>query len=326
VRIIHSVGGSLLQLRGPGVGTFRRKSSGGAWLKGGGVGGKRKEIEGFSPASRLRLLKWLQSINQLKLKFLPLFLTLTYGRVFPTDGETIKRHIDNFGKAFRRQYPDACFIWKVEPQKRGAPHFHLLVLNQGYVSHKWLAATWNRVVGGDAAHLKAGTEVRRVRSWGGVISYAAKYIGKSSETAELTGIGRHWGIIGRDKLPVELQTFVASLDDGYRLRRTIARYRDSKSRGKPRRKRWSPRGPGQRYAGAFCFMPDSEARRLVAGVARSARPEGWTDDEEHNGPRAGQSWDVAAGPGQVFGRGSVATVLRLRARIKSLGDGAANQA
>jgi hypothetical protein len=272
------------------------------------------------------LLKWLQSINREMLKFLPLFLTLTYGRVFPTDGETIKRHIDNFGKAFRRQYPEACFIWKVEPQKRGAPHFHLLVLNQGYVSHKWVAATWNRIVAGDAAHLKAGTEVRRVRSWGGVISYAAKYIGKTSDTAELTGIGRHWGIIGREKLPVELETFIASLDDGYRLRRAMSRYRDSQTRGKPHRKRWSPRGPGQRYAGAFCFMPDSEARRLVAGVARSARPEGWRDDEDDNGARAGQSWDVAAAPGQSFGRGSVATLLRLRARIKSMGHGSADQA
>jgi hypothetical protein len=324
VKIIHSVGGSLLQLKGPGVGTFRRKSSMGVWLKGGAVG-KRKEIGGFSPASRLRLLKWLQSINRDKVKFQPIFGTLTYGAEFPTDGETIKRHIDNFGKAFRRQYPDACFIWKLEAQERGAPHFHLLVLNQGYISHKWIAATWNRIVAGDEKHLKAGTEVRRVRSWGGVISYAAKYIGKSGGV-ELTGVGRHWGIVGRENLPVELETFIASLDDGYRLRRVMARYRDSQTRGKPHRKRWSPRGPGQRYAGAFCFMPDSEARRLVAGVARSARPEGWRDDEENNGTGAGQSWDLAAGPGQSFGRGSLGTLLRLRARIKSVGRGSAHQA
>ncbi len=159
-----------------------------------------------------------------------------------------------------------------------------------------------------------------------MISYAAKYIGKSSEAVELTGIGRHWGIIGREKLPVELETFIASLDDGYRLRRVMARYRDSQSRGKPNRKRWSPRGPGQRYAGAFCFMPDSEARRLVAGVARSARPEGWRDDEEHNESRAGESWDGAGGAGQSFGRTSLGTLLRLRARIKSVGRGSANQA
>ncbi len=216
VKISYSVGGSLLQLKGPGVGTFRRKSSMGVWLKGGGSGGKRKEIEGFSPASRLRLLKWLQSINRDKVKFQPLLATLTYGRVFPTDRETIKRHIDNFGKAFMRRYPQGCFIWKLEAQERGAPHFHLLILNQGYVSHKWVAATWNRIIAGDEHHLKAGTEVRRVRSWGGVISYASKYIGKAGGV-QLTGVGRHWGIVGRENLPVEIETFVASLDDGYRL-------------------------------------------------------------------------------------------------------------
>jgi hypothetical protein len=325
VKISYSVGGSLLQLKGPGVGTFRRKSSMGVWLKGGGSEGKRKEIGGFSPASRLRLLKWLQSINRDKVKFQPIFGTLTYGREFPTDGETIKRHIDNFGKAFRRRYPESCFIWKLEAQERGAPHFHLLILNQGYVSHKWIAATWNRIVGGDKLHLKAGTEVRRVRSWGGVISYASKYIGKAGGT-ELTGVGRHWGIVGRENLPVELETFIASLDDGYRLRRAMARYRNSQQRGKPQHKRrWSPRGVGQRYAGAFCFMPDAEARRLVAGVASSARPEGWKGDEGDDGTRAGESWDVAAGPGQVFGRGSVGTLLRLRARISRIRDGQAHQ-
>ncbi len=87
--------------------------------------------------------------------------------------------------------------------------------------------------------------MRRVRSWGGVLSYASKYIGKSGGV-ELVGVGRHWGIVGREHLPVEIETLVASLDDGYRLRRAMARYRHSQQRGKPQhKKRWKPRGVRQ---------------------------------------------------------------------------------
>ena len=324
VSVSYSVGGSLLVLKGPGVGAFHRRSSRGVQLKGGAVG-KRGRISGFSPSSRLRLLRWLASLNRSKITTTPLFITLTYPATWPEDPARVKRDIDAFGKAFMRRYPAGCFLWKVEAQKRGAPHYHCLVFNVGYVSHQWAAATWNRIVAGGPDHLKAGTEVRRVRSWRGVMAYASKYFSKQSGGVELTGIGRHWGIVGRANLPVELVTLVASLDDFYRLRRAMARYRDSQRRpGGRRRVRWRARGPGQRYSGGFCFMPCDQAERLIGGLALSATRVGVVSDQTDNGLRAWESWDGTRAQRLPSASGRVGAVRVLPAIGTELRHGAAN--
>lgn len=324
VRISYSVGGSLLVLKGPGIGACHRRSSRGFHLRGGSVG-KRGRIAGFSPSSRLRLLRWLASVNRSKITTTPLFITLTYPATWPEDATRVKRDIDAFGKAFMRRYPGGCFLWKVEAQKRGAPHYHCLVFNVGYVSHAWAAKTWNRIVGGGPDHLKAGTEVRRVRSWRGVMAYASKYFSKQSGGVELTGIGRHWGIVGRDNLPVELVTLVASLDDFYRLRRAMARYRDSQRRpGGRRRVRWRARGLGQRYGGGFCFMPCDQAERLIGGLALSASRLGAASDETDNGSRSWESWVGTRAQRLPPASGRVGAVRVLPAIGTNLRDGAAH--
>jgi len=92
----------------------------------------------------------------------------------------------------------------------------------------WVSLAWYYVVGsGNTDHFLAGCRVERVRTWGGVLSYCAKYMSKTDSEnwmADLA-VGRSWGIFNRALMPwaklVELD-----LDDdvGNRLRRIMRRY------------------------------------------------------------------------------------------------------
>lgn len=164
------------------------------------TGGARGRVAGFSARSRRRLLDTLHEVQRGQL---PIFVTLTYPASWPDNPKEWKRHIDNFGKALTRMGPYGA-VWKLEPQKRGAPHFHLLVWGVRHLRRfrRWLAATWYRIVGsGDEKHLRAGTQANSVRSQRGVVAYASKYMTKDVEAAGWENPGRFWGVIGRHAIP-----------------------------------------------------------------------------------------------------------------------------
>lgn len=166
-------------------------------------GGKRSYVSGFSAGSRLRLLHLLGTVKKSEM---PTFLTLTYPNTWPNPTDC-KRHLDTFTKRLFRHSPNCSFIWKLEFQKRGAPHFHLLCwgLDRSPGFRHWLSTTWYEVVdSGDIKHLHAGTQCADVRSWRGVMSYAAKYMGKpvqQDENEDWGRPGRFWGVRGGERLP-----------------------------------------------------------------------------------------------------------------------------
>jgi hypothetical protein len=91
----------------------------------------------------------------------------------------------------------------------------------------WASLAWYHVVAShNTDHLTAGVRVEHVRSWGGVMSYAAKYLGKEGD-GFLSDIyfGRSWGVFNRAAVPwgkmVELEL---DTDMGIRLRRIARRY------------------------------------------------------------------------------------------------------
>lgn len=200
---------------------------------------KRGIIRGFSTRSRRRLLQRIAQINRNDRRVArPLFVTLTYPAAFPTMRAS-KRDLDVFGKRIRRKYPQASYFWRLEPQRRGAPHYHLIVFGVDFIPKTWLSRAWFEVVGTkDPVHLKAGTQVKRIRSWRGVWSYASKYLAKvegevvNEETGEVLGDewGRHWGIVGAENLPIEIQEIFLMEDDWYKVRRLLVRYLHSKRR------------------------------------------------------------------------------------------------
>ncbi len=54
-------------------------------------------------------------------------LTLTYGVQFPSNGHTVKNNLNTMLTWLRRHYVGVSYLWFLEFQKRGAPHFHILL-------------------------------------------------------------------------------------------------------------------------------------------------------------------------------------------------------
>lgn len=167
-------------------------------------GGKRRQIKGFSKNSRRRLMYLIAGIR--RDADLPCFVTLTYPNYFPTV-EKAKRDLKIFLQRLKRRF-ECSGIWKLEPQMRGAPHYHMLIwgVSQGDL-FEWVCQNWYDIAGnGDTNHLLfhkgelRGSKpcVSKVYSFKGVWAYASKYIGKTFEVAEWGSqwTGRFWGSWG----------------------------------------------------------------------------------------------------------------------------------
>lgn len=199
-------------------------------------GGPRGTISLFSRQSKKRLMNLLGTIERTEK---PLFVTLTYPGAFVADSATWKNDLERFYKRLARKFPGSSFIWKLEPQKRGAPHFHLMVWGVGYLPLlRWISRAWYQVVGsGDEKHLHAGTSVEEVRSWRGVMSYASKYMGKIFDSPMMSELGwdnpgRFWGVKGRENLPAVVADEIQGLTDRqvFEFFRFMRRYAGIKGR------------------------------------------------------------------------------------------------
>lgn len=206
--------------------------------QGGAVGGgKRGAITKFSRASRLRLMR---KVAKTRNDHLPIFVTLTYGKKYPTDPKEWKKHLQAFYKRLTRRYPHISMIWKLEPQKRGAPHWHLLVWNVPYLhALKLVPKIWYEIAGyGDDLVLQfhqgnLGNEpcVGQVRSYRGVMAYASKYLGKELEVDGWQAPGRFWGVMNPEYVPWgELIKIEDDKQTIYKLIRIMRKYARLKGR------------------------------------------------------------------------------------------------
>lgn len=178
------------------------------------VGAIRGDIVQFSRESRKRMMDTLCKMQSTVL--LPQFMTITYPDEFPHDSAIWKTHLDKICKRIVRKYPNASAVWKLEPQTRGAPHFHFIIYGVPFTRDfkQWLSQSWYEVVdSGDDKHLKAGTNIEPVRSRRGVKAYASKkYMGKELAAEEMAvhaeniagwrNPGRFWGVMNRKALPL----------------------------------------------------------------------------------------------------------------------------
>lgn len=95
----------------------------------------------------------------------PAMVTLTYPgdwEIVAPDGASVKRHMVLWRKRFQREYGGpARYIWKLEFQRRGAPHIHLWMApptspgRSGRSFAQWLSETWACVVDHPDAEQKA---------------------------------------------------------------------------------------------------------------------------------------------------------------------------
>jgi hypothetical protein len=157
-------------------------------------------------------------------------LTLTYPAIYPDDGLILKAQLNAFAKRLKRfgkDYGQIAFAWKLEFQRRGAPHYHLIVISGSPIPldifRTWALVAWSDLVKKwiesldshtdeekqDAIekHRQAGIEADKVKkAKAGLVCYVAWYIGKNQGKAKeyqhevpdrYKNVGRWWGFYGK---------------------------------------------------------------------------------------------------------------------------------
>jgi len=184
----------------------------------------------FTKASRNRLI---DLFSKIVFKDRPVLITLTYPRVFPCP-DRAKEHLDAFLKRMKRRCPRSSGVWRMELQKRGAPHFHLIMFHLPFIPKGEIQAMWEAVISSDIVWNKEiglFTRIEAIRTARGVMFYASKYLAKSGGlnndayltavgeyvhpvTLETCWVGRWWGVFNRTDLPVgEEWTMLVEIDD-----------------------------------------------------------------------------------------------------------------
>jgi hypothetical protein len=171
---------------------------------------KRGKIHEWSSPSRRNFRKYLGGMLLGALDG-AMMVGLTYPLEFPDpeSHEVYKGHLRALKARFQREFPLGSFVWKLEFQKRGAAHYHLIVFGLGegpaaLQSWKdWVDRAWYEVVGsGDEKHLAAGVNSKWVESVGGAVGYLVKYLGKDDQTRPGDFTGRYWGYCNKKTLPL----------------------------------------------------------------------------------------------------------------------------
>lgn len=159
----------------------------------GASGAVRGSIRGFTHQSRRRVDHLIRNTNDLWKGF----LTLTYPDEFPTNGREVKRHQQIFHKWLRRK--KIAYVWILEFQKRGAPHFHYLLsgwLDKDEVARHWTNAVNPIFPSEREKMLKASTRIEAVKNPDQVGGYMGAYMSKLEQKVvpkEYKNVGRFWG-------------------------------------------------------------------------------------------------------------------------------------
>lgn len=224
----------------------------------------------WSARSRSRMVRALSQIDWRPVIELggcrPAMVTLTYPgdwlSVAPT-ARTVKRHLSLFRRRLVRLYETNNLgrpggVWKLEFQRRGAPHLHLYMpvpvapVRWGDLQVRfqtWLSETWAEIVGAEGdellRHRQAGTGVdfaegARASDPRRLAVYFTRHNAKGSRSKqyqhrvpdEWETAGRWWGTFGVSRIVVEAE---CSSSDLLLVRRTLRAWtRSQQVKGRPR--------------------------------------------------------------------------------------------
>jgi hypothetical protein len=221
-----------------------------------GHGGSQGEIMEWSARSRSRLSElvgsldyseWLQKDGALAM--VTLTLPGEWLAVAP-DGKTFKKLLKRFEMRWRRNVGPWVNLWKLEFQRRGAPHWHALMRVPALVGRQtfeeWLSATWADVVNHPdpserEKHLKAGTGVDfSGKDFSDPRRIALYFLGHSAKTTDGKeyqhivpeewqkpgkGPGRFWGYAGLASASREIEITEADVVQAARVLRKVKRAR-----------------------------------------------------------------------------------------------------
>jgi len=137
---------------------------------------------------RKRISSWAKIMNKSLLKrgkYTYLMITLTYS----PDFEWYPNHIKNFMKRLRRKYPEIkAYAWVAEMQRRGAVHYHILVVvpKRTYIKCPDKSGLWKYGM----------TRVERAKKGS---FYIVKYVGKEYQKLNYPkGIRIYCAVIGKN--------------------------------------------------------------------------------------------------------------------------------
>jgi len=171
------------------------------------VRAKRSAVKEFSGASRLRLMRLFAKIDT-RTFGTPSFVTLTFHDNWRKDYSDLKEILNKTLQYIRDSGLDIYYIWRLELQKRGAPHFHFILFFPSELSDSAVESFlsgfrlyWHRLVEPNSApHLLYGFRVESLTTTKKAFAYVSKYCAKSDVETKFALPGRRWGA-SRD-LPV----------------------------------------------------------------------------------------------------------------------------
>ena len=227
----------------------------------------RGVIQGISRDSRTRLIRFLATINRPDPAW---FVTLTY-RDWIEDFQIWKGHLHRFLMAVKKRYSCVAGVWRLEFQKRGAPHFHLILwLDQEedrLALGLWIRARWLAAIGDSSraasAYATTAEEVRDFRNCG---FYLSLYQAKDHQDRTDILTGREWGKVQPKLLSTDPIREVSLLPKDIQLLRRIVRraYRVRNRVGFRRSTYWRSLGKGER--GFSMCLPFYAQSQLVDWV------------------------------------------------------------
>lgn len=202
---------------------------------------KRGDIQMFSPKSAAALTRTArnampQLISQ---------MCLTYHHSEP-DGSTAKKNIHAWLQVLNRFVPGVGYLWILEFQSRGVPHFHVW-LTAPFTEELWqhLGVAWNRIAEPTSTqHLRWHTQERCNSRTGKLersfmpwemngAGYLRKYMSKEAQKCVPDGfgfVGRFWGCTRKlvpDPITVLAADLPASITD---LTRTLSKWVEARRR------------------------------------------------------------------------------------------------
>jgi hypothetical protein len=175
---------------------------------------------GAAKRGEIRELTW-QALQRMRLRAVNTttpwrsLITLTYPRLWQGNGEKVKTDLNAMLTHLRLRCGHLRYLWFLEFQKRGAPHFHILTdleLPQPRVGiwrngkraaehcptvTKWLLETWTATIGnrGCSSEYELRVEWEALRDAEGGARYVAKYACKAKQKIvpkEYWSVGRFW--------------------------------------------------------------------------------------------------------------------------------------
>lgn len=160
-----------------------------------GTLGNKRELRGMSRASSLSLARLLSILDWRK-NGQCVHCSLTYGRIYPATKSELALTKKALQTALQRA--GACGVWRLEYQKRLAPHWHVMA----WIGDKdvqefeiWLRSWWSQHSGNHhfrGVKVTSGDQARG--TW-----YLAMHAAKREQSPPFA-VGRWWGFVDRQRV------------------------------------------------------------------------------------------------------------------------------